>query len=79
MMGNKYVILFQSWKKPSEITPDTALAAILSVAMETTHTDTKVKDAVLTKQDELEFIKKRLLALEKNIERRYFQPPFAKR
>ncbi|KAI0216451.1 hypothetical protein LSAT2_031519 [Lamellibrachia satsuma] len=42
------------------------------------HNDTEAKGTGPMKAAELEVFKKRLLALEKNIERRYFQPPFAK-
>ena len=78
-------VFFQSWKRPSEVTPesgklpDTLPVTSARVAMETMHNDTEAKGTGPMKAAELEVFKKRLLALEKNIERRYFQPPFAKR
>ena len=79
------MLLLQSWRRPSDGSPDnsqlppTATESLPSVTVETKCNAAQVKVTAPMKDAELELVKNRLLALEKNIERRYFQPPFAKR
>ncbi len=62
--------MFQGWKLPPKVTEDDDLELV--------GPEVATEDLKVNQRRTLEVARDRLLALEKNVERRYLKPPFVK-